>query len=138
MQKGEISALTNRIEEMGSKVQELEEKANTIEAASLSYKNSLTAKSLQIVQKEQEINKLNEEIKGLKSGSKAGELVCFYLINRKARATQEIEKLKADRQSLVQRSNENLTKARQKNIDLVTKNKDLGKQIAALQVVTLR
>ena len=97
-------------------------------------------KKLKKKQKKQDkvIKKLNKKIKGLKSGSKAGELVCFYLINCKARATQEIEKLKADRQSLVQRSNENLTKARQKNIDLVTKNIDLGKQIAALQVVTLR
>ena len=58
----------------------------------------------------------------------------IFFLNLKARATQEIDKLKADRQSLVQRSNENTTKARQKNVDLLNKNKELEKQIIDLQV----
>jgi hypothetical protein len=68
---------------MRLKVQELEDKSKEAEAASVNDKNTLAAKSLQISENEQLITKLNEEIKGLKNGSKVGELVfCILLIVR--------------------------------------------------------
>lgn len=81
-QKEELNSLKKTIEEMTSKVKEIEEKAKKIESTAMNYKNSLSDKSIQILEKEGLINKLNEEIAMLKSGSKVEELVCFFTNSR--------------------------------------------------------
>lgn len=64
--------MKTRLAEISSKVKELEEE-------SLNYKNTLSEKSIEILEKEGIINKLNEGISVLKSGSKVEELVCYIL-----------------------------------------------------------
>lgn len=72
--------MSEKIEEMAFKIKEVEEKAKEIESTASRYKNSLSDQSIQILEKEGIINKLNEEITVLKSGSKVDELVFYYLL----------------------------------------------------------
>ena len=73
----EINELKNNSDGMMLKLKEVEEKAKKIENISMNYKSSLSDKSIEILEKEGVINKLNEEIKVLKSGSKVEELVRY-------------------------------------------------------------
>ena len=73
----EINELKKNSDGMMLKLKEVEEKAKKIENISMNYKSSLSDKSIEILEKEGVINKLNEEIKVLKSGSKVEELVRY-------------------------------------------------------------
>ena len=133
-QKTEIESLQNKILEVSEKMTKAEEQMKNIENKLSEYNSLLSEKSIEVLEKDGLISKMKEELLSLKNSSKVAELVINNMIISKE---QEIEKMKLDRQTLVQRSNENVNKARQRNADLNHRNKELEKQISEIKVLLI-